>query len=82
MVALLLSIVVATPSIIFYLVKPLGGSKLQPKPANMSVTSTQKLLLNCKPQYNSKPTNHLEGVFHKYIIPHFDSFVCGTMLIK
>ncbi|WZP35200.1 hypothetical protein [Enterococcus phage vB_Efs22_KEN09] len=28
MVALLLSIVVATPSIILYLVKPLGGSKL------------------------------------------------------
>nr|DAH82300.1 MAG TPA: hypothetical protein [Caudoviricetes sp.] len=36
MVALLLSIVVATPSIIFYLFKPLGGSKPQPKPANIT----------------------------------------------
>ncbi|WKV32686.1 hypothetical protein [Enteroccous phage Ef212] len=35
MVALLLSIVVATPSIIFYLFKPLGGSELQPKPTNI-----------------------------------------------
>nr|DAF38762.1 MAG TPA: hypothetical protein [Caudoviricetes sp.] len=75
MVVLLLSIVVATPSIIFYLVKPLGGSKLQPKPANMSATSTQKLRLNCKPQYNSKPTNHLEGVFHKYIITQIANLV-------